>query len=545
MNLRALRPRSRRRGPALGGIGTSVALAAAGLAVVGLPVTAASGAVTMDTPTGARAGTVQLTGTVGAEPGATTSVLYVIDATSSTGSVSGLDCSGDGVVGPEDDLNGDTSTGDVLDCEVAGVLALNRSLAGTSRVQAGVVAFANQAATADLDPVGSAAFVPPAYTGGDAAPRIETVVRSVQRSRIGLYDPRDLGASGSGTAFSGAVSAALNALAAAPAGPKWIMFVSDGRSGIDDYQLAALGRSGVRMRTFGIGSDATCDPRGSLFKMAAATGETCTLEPDPAGLAAQLTDTQPDAVSGVTVTIGSTAVAATVDAVGGWRAGFVLGAGTYTALVRATLASGAVQTTQRTFTVAAGDGTGPAPGTVTVAPGSLRATALRVTRPAPTRLALPGRVSGRVGRPVDGFSTSAALSGARVELQARTAAGASWTTVATTRAKRSGAFTLRWKPRARWQVLRVALRPPSGFAESFAAVARPAISSCKVVGKQRWTVSCRTTAKARTTVRLVDAGAVLDRSRVRGGTLRLEGRGPVAGTRIVLGTGRRTVRLTL
>ncbi|MBS2937405.1 hypothetical protein KDN32_06595 [Nocardioides sp. J2M5] len=486
-----------------------------------------------------------LSGTVGAEPGATTSVLYVIDATSSTGRVPGLDCSGNGAVGAEDDLNGDGSVGDVLDCEVAGVLALNRSLATTTGVQAGVVAFANQAAAADLDPVGSATFLAPAFTGGDAAPRVETVVRSVQRSRIGLYDPRDLGASGSGSAFSGAVSTALATLATAPAGPKWIMFLSDGQSGIDDAQLAALSGSGVRMRTFGIGAAATCDRRGSLFKMAAATGEACVVEPDPTSLAAQLTGSQPDAVSGVTVTIGSTAVAATVDAVGGWKAGFTLGAGTYTAQVRATLTSGRVQTTQRTFTVAAGDGTSPAPGTVTGAPGSLRATALKVTRPAPTRLSLPARVSGRVGRPVDGFSGSAALAGARVELQARTAAGTVWTTVAKTRAKRSGAFALRWKPRARWTVLRVALRPPSGFAESVAAVAQPAISACKVVGKKQWTVTCRTTAKARSQVRLLDGRTVVDRSRVRKGTLRLSGRGPVAGSRIVLGSGRRTVGLTL
>lgn len=499
----------------------------------------------MDPPTGARAGTVTLSGTAGAEAGATTSVLYVIDATSSTGRVPGLDCSGDGVVGPADDLNGDSGVGDVLDCELAGVLALNRSLATTTGVQAGVVAFANQAAAADLDPVGSATFLAPADTGGDAAPRVETVVRSVQRGRIGLYDPRDLGTSGSGSAFSGAVATALATLAAAPEGPKWIMFLSDGQSGIDDYQLAALARSGVRMRTFGIGADATCDRRGSLFKMAAATGEACVVEPDPTSLAARLTGSQPDAVSGVTVTIGTTAVAATVDAVGGWKAGFTLGAGTYTALVRATLASGQVQTTQRTFTVSAGDGTGPASGTVTGAPGSLRATALRVTRPAPTRLSLPARVTGRVGRPVGGFSTSSALAGSRVELQARTAAGTAWTTVAKARATRSGAFALRWKPRSRWQVLRVALRPPAGYAESVAAVATPAISSCRVAGKKHWTVTCQTTAKARTAVRLVDDGAVVDRARVRKGSLRLTGRGPVAGSRIVLGSGRKTVRLTL
>ena len=66
----------------------------------------------------------------------------------------------------------------------------------------------------------------------------------------------------------------------------------------------------------------------------------------------------------MTVSIGSVSVAATVDAVGGWRARFTLGAGTYTATARAVLASGVTQTAQRTFTVA-GTAAGPAPGTVT------------------------------------------------------------------------------------------------------------------------------------------------------------------------------------
>ncbi|CAM3611205.1 hypothetical protein [Nocardioides zeicaulis] len=537
------RPLASNPGLGAGALLTSLATVLATTAAV-LTVAPAGASVTITAPTDARAGVVQLTGSVGAEPGQTTSVLYVLDATPSTGQVTGLDCSGSGTAGgPEDDLNADDSAGDVLDCEVAGVQALNRSLVATAGVQAGVVAFSRQAAAADLDPSGSATFVAPGYTGGDAVPRLDTVVSSVRRNRIGLYDAKDLGGSGSGTAFTSAISVALDTLAAAPAGPKWIMFLSDGQSGIDDAVLSRLGSSGVRLRSFGIGTEASCRPVGSLYKMAVATGETCSVVPRPADLATELAGSQPDAVDGVSVSIGSSAVAATVDAVGGWRAAFTLGAGTYTATARATLASGRVQTTQRTFSVA--PGADVPDGSVSAGPGTLHATAVQVARPSPTRAVLPAKVTGRVGRPVDGLTPTRALTGARVVLEARTAAGTTWTAVAAGTADRAGRFALRWKPRSRWQSLRVVLEPPAGFGASTGAVGQPAISACKVSGKGSWTVTCRTTARRGSAVRLLDGRTVVDRAHVRRGTLRLHGTGPVKGTRIEVVRGARKVRLTL
>ena len=63
-----------------------------------------------------------LTGTVGLGPGEMTSVLYAFDATDSTAASPGSDCSGNGMLGPEDDFNDDGSVGDVLDCEIGGVV---------------------------------------------------------------------------------------------------------------------------------------------------------------------------------------------------------------------------------------------------------------------------------------------------------------------------------------------------------------------------------------------------------------------------------------
>ena len=102
---------------------------------------------------------------------------------------------------------------------------------------------------------------------------------------------------------------------------------------------------------------------------------------NPAALAAGLTGSQPDAINGVTVTIKDVSLGSGHQRVGGWRATFNLGAGTYTAVGKAVLASGGTVTAHRTFTVAAGAG-GPPAGTVSPGAGSLRATVVKVDRAA-------------------------------------------------------------------------------------------------------------------------------------------------------------------
>ena len=527
--------------PALGAMTAALAV----LASV-VPASAASAVVTIDAPAAPTAGTVNLTGSVGVDAGEVTTVLYVFDATMSTASPQGSDCSGNGVVGAEDDRNGDGSVGDILDCEIAGVEALNASLAATAGLQVGLVAFGNQAAAADLDPVGTATFVHPGFTGGDPLPRIDTVTRSVVRNQIGLYDPKTLGGSGAGTAFNSAISVALATLGTAPAGPKWIMFLSDGQAAIDDGLLQQLTQSGARLRSFGIGADASCARSRSLYKMAAATGESCQLASQPASLAAELTGSRPDAVSGVTVSIDGVSVAATLDAVGGWTASFTLGAGTYTATARVVLASGASHSAQRTFTVAPA-AVGPAPGTVEPGPGSLKATMVRVNRPKPSRAVLPSRVTGRVGVPVDGLTVEPSLAGSPVLLQARRAEGAAWRTVARGKTDGAGKFVLTWTPKARHRLARVVLPPVEGFAGSAAAVPVAKISACKVTGRSHgWSVTCQTTAKAGSEVRFLKGGKATDKTRVRAGSLRLSGKGQVSAYTIdITLSKRRHIRLAL
>jgi len=509
---------------------------------------AVAASVTINAPNAPTAGTVNLTGSVGSGAGEVTTVLYVVDATDTTAFPAGSDCSGNGALGAEDDLNGDGRVGDVLDCEISGVSALDSSLAATTGVQVGMVGFSNEAAAADLnpDPNGTATFVPPGFTDPGQRPRVETVARSIVRNEIGLYDRKSLGGSGDRTAFNDAVAVALNTLSTAPSGPKYIMFLSDGRVPISDASLDRLTQSGVRLRSFGIGARATCAPFGSLYKMAVATGERCVLVQNPASLGAGLTGTQPDAVNGVTVSIDGVSVAAEVDAVGGYSAAFTLGAGTYTATARAVLASGATVRAQRTFTVTSSAG-GPPPGTVTPGPGSLKATVVKVTRPKPSRDVLPSRVTGRVGRLSDGLKVTPKLRGSRVLLQARPAAGAPWTTVDRDKANRAGKFVLEWKPKFRLRLLRVALLPDKGFAGSAAAVPKAKISACKTAKRDgRFSVTCRTTAKANSVVRLLEDGKVTDRTRVRKGSFRLDGTGRVSGHTIdITVTKRRHIRLKL
>lgn len=515
------------------GVGTPGPAGAAGDEVESM----VASSVTIDDPGTPSAGTVELGGTVGVHPGETTTVLFVMDATNSTTKQTGADCSGNGALGPEDDYNADGSVGDVLDCEIAGVVALNSSLINASgNLATGLVAFGNTAAAADADPAaGVTTLVQPGATAGDSQPLLEKVARSVRLNEIGLYQPTTLGGSGQGTAFSNAIEVALATLQSAPAGPKWIMFMSDGLAAIEDTQLAALTQSKVSLRVFGIGAAATCDVHGSLYKMASATGEACVLVANPGQLAAGLTGAKPDSVNSVNVRIEDVVLAAKLDAIGGWHASFTLGAGKYTATVTAVFASGVTRQAKRTFSVSSVPG-GPKPDKVAPGPGALLATHIEAT-PAPTVGALPSLVDGRVGAPIAPYPALKALRGATVALQWRALPGDNWTAVATDRVDKVGRYQLRWKPGTKTGLLRVELTPPEGYGAAAAAVPSPPISSCVTkIKKTKWSITCATTAAHRKQVVLRKGKEITDRARVRMGFFTLRGTGRI---------GKHTIELAL
>ncbi len=326
-----------------------------------------------------RAGSpVQLHGRVTRGGTGAPTVLYVVDASASTGDQRGADCDGNGVVDAGDDLNGDHSVGDVLDCEIAAVRSLNQVVAGSvAGSNVGLEAFATQPAIADLDPSAvSSSFVPAGQAGTGAEPWIVTAARGVKRGIVRQYTKKSLG--GTGTDLDAAASSALSTLAAAPGGPKWVFFLSDGKAAVNASTLAALHTSGVSLRSFAIGSAGGCDAGRAMARMAAATGESCMAVRSSADLPGHVVGSQPDAITGVTLEVGGRQVQADVDAFGGWSTTLVFGAGSYNATVTATMKSGATVRAVRSFMVAAGDAT-PA-GAVILPPGTHPVTGPPVAR---------------------------------------------------------------------------------------------------------------------------------------------------------------------
>jgi len=249
--------------------------------------------------------------TIGAVPGRPLNVLYVVDVSGSTDGdflldrgLPLIDVDGDGVAGgPGDDVNGDGEAGDVLDAEIAGVLALNASLASAPAVRVGVVAFASAAAAADVDPTDGVQSLatPSADVDANGMADIAEVLRSIDSEtrspaggRIGRFTPVTRGQLGSQTSFVAALAAANAALAGfPPAERNLVFFLSDGQSdpgercvkGACAAELEVATAAGTTIDTFGVGAGVDAP---DLAFIAAATGGTYTPVEDPARLAVVL-----------------------------------------------------------------------------------------------------------------------------------------------------------------------------------------------------------------------------------------------------------------
>ena len=248
---------------------------------------------------------------LGAVPPQTFNILYVIDVSGSTDraymvnfGIPLVDVDGDGVAGDAgDDVNGDGQAGDVLDGELAGILAFNASLGDAATINVGVVAFASEAGTADMDPADGVQVVTGLRTDHDAdgTPDIVQVLRSVDSSylnpaggRIGLFTPVPPATIGSQTNFDAALGAANAALAGFPAADRnLVFFLSDGRStgghrcvdGDCAAALAAAAAAHTTVNTFGVGK--LIDDVDLRF-IATRTGGTFTAVPEPEHLSAVL-----------------------------------------------------------------------------------------------------------------------------------------------------------------------------------------------------------------------------------------------------------------
>ena len=244
-------------------------------------------------------------------------VLYTVD---SSGSTSGLgnDCNGDGTIGgADDDFNSSGFGGEIIDCEIAGVVALNQSLSGLTGVDGGVIDFTSSATTLDVDPLaaGSQAFTSPLGVDkdGDGVPDIEAAARSLL--------------AGGNTSFDAPLNVINSTFAAQPAGENNIaFFLSDGVGVLSTgagSPLQAAADAGTVVNTFSVGTGATgCGSGAGLRTIADTTGGTCTEVDDPGDLAAVIGGGGTAAgIDRVEVQIdGGAPIAASVDALSNWSA---------------------------------------------------------------------------------------------------------------------------------------------------------------------------------------------------------------------------------
>ncbi len=276
-------------------------------------------------------GTVQVQGNcaVGTVAGQTINVLYVVDVSGSTdldfmlqNGEPRVDANGNGVAGDAgDDFNGDGERGDVLDGEVAGVLALHASIGNPSNVNVGVVAFATDASAADVDPATPNAIPitqfftnpPQADRNGTGGPDINEVLRSLDSDftnpsggQIKKFTAVSRSILGSGTRFPQALAAANAALTHFPAGSNIIFFLSDGASndgsrcfqGACSSQLSTAVTAHTKINTIGVGADA--DPV-DLQYIATQTGGTYTQVTNPSQLSTILPFITPAGLGHATV----------------------------------------------------------------------------------------------------------------------------------------------------------------------------------------------------------------------------------------------------
>jgi lysophospholipase L1-like esterase len=287
-----------------------------------------------------------------------TRVQYVVDVSGSTSSPL-QDCNGDGVRDALDDFNGDGRYGDVLDCEISAVVALNASLravpGSAAQIRVGLTAFGSTAAAAQMEEdTASSQFVAPGLTGDgkDVIPNLNFVASSLREGVVGEYVRRSVGTS---TNFDAALTTALDTLEHHP-GPRWVFFLSDGQASVSQATLNRVSASGVGVRTFAVGNGtggAPCAATAPLGLIAGAGGDGCVRVLDPSDLTASVVGSQPEWLTSVTVDIGGRTVPADIDPIGGWSAVVPgLPTGSHTATVTANLASGVTWTTVVPFRVA-------------------------------------------------------------------------------------------------------------------------------------------------------------------------------------------------
>lgn len=302
-------------------------VAASGLAAVAVqPATAAEPTISITSPSnfstvdGTR---FSVEGSFSASPTDGVNAVYVTDVSGSTASPTGQDCNGDGRADALDNFNNAGATGDTLDCEISGVIALNASIRNASRVQVALIPFGSSASAANLGGAGvEKVFIPPAEDVDNDRSGTADVVQaagSMTQGQIALFSPRSVS---TGTNFDAAITEPLRVKGLAPFSRTVAFFLSDGESSVSSSTLSSLTASGIEVSTYAIGAGTGCQTNGPLDQIAKATSRTCTTVTNPASLQGVLGGGQPSDLDRIEVSTGGTTQRASVDALGNWTAEF-------------------------------------------------------------------------------------------------------------------------------------------------------------------------------------------------------------------------------
>ena len=212
-------------------------------------------------------------------------VVVVMDVSGSVNLPANGECGGD--------LNADGIVDSILDCQIAGALALNQAAITSGSVdEVGLAVYGEFGAVADMTPGGADDPTTEPAAGPDD---VETVARSVvarpDHAGPTLFTPKD--ADRGYTNFAAGLQAAKAIVDVSTNGTNIVVFLSDGRSnaGFPTFHadVAALAATGAVAHTFAIGASACSGgTNGTLQAIADGTGGTCTQVSDPAQLAGVL-----------------------------------------------------------------------------------------------------------------------------------------------------------------------------------------------------------------------------------------------------------------
>ncbi|MCO8125241.1 polymorphic toxin-type HINT domain-containing protein [Stieleria sp. TO1_6] len=184
--------------------------------------------------------------------------VFVVDVSRSTRDVTGLDVNGDGVGDAGDDLNGDSSIGDILDAEIGAAIRLTEHLQLRSDdIRVSTVLFAGSSTIMDAGPERFNQFFadPAADTTyfGELA-NFQTALRNLTDDETRVFRPDTVT---NGTSFTPPILNVNELLAAAqPADRTLVYFLTDGQAfDPDPIPLAGVADQGIEFYAFQLGGE--------------------------------------------------------------------------------------------------------------------------------------------------------------------------------------------------------------------------------------------------------------------------------------------------